>query len=154
MKSRLVALHSGKEEREGILRSPGSRLAALVVAIAVGSSAVELCELALGQVPQTLNGPPVQVQPYVPEPGVPLITINPGTVNPFSGLDGAGAGDQTDGSGSGTGDGTSAGSGTSADATGGDFSSGGGWWGARRLLVQCSPSLGAPQRSAMRRPWG
>jgi hypothetical protein len=31
----------------------------------------------------TLNGPPVQVQPYVPEPGLPLITIPQGTLNPF-----------------------------------------------------------------------
>src|SRR5271166_4765181 len=37
------------------------------------------------QTPATLSGPPVQVQPYAPEPGVPLITINPGTPNPFAG---------------------------------------------------------------------
>jgi hypothetical protein len=53
-------------------------------------------------VPATLNGPPVQVQPYVAEPGVPLITINPGTVNPFTGVDGDGTG--TDGGGEGIGD--------------------------------------------------
>ena len=38
------------------------------------------------------EGPPVQVQPYVSEPGVPLITINPGTPNPFTGADGNGTG--------------------------------------------------------------
>jgi hypothetical protein len=54
------------------------------------------------QVPATLNGPPVQVQPMYPEPGIPLITINPGTVNPFSnesgdttGATGGGDGDQS-----------------------------------------------------------
>ena len=61
----------------------------------------------------TLNGPPVQVQPYVSEPGVPLITINPGTPNPFAGADGNGAGT---GTGTGTGDGGTSG-GTVADST-------------------------------------
>src|SRR5580658_3813261 len=41
----------------------------------------------------TLNGPPVQVRPYVSEPGVPQITINPGTPSPFpSDTGGAGTG--------------------------------------------------------------
>ena len=40
---------------------------------------------AQAQTPATLSGPPVQVQPYAPEPGVPLITVNPGTPNPFAG---------------------------------------------------------------------
>ena len=41
----------------------------------------------------TLSGPPVQVRPYVSEPGVPQITINPGTPSPFpSDTGGAGAG--------------------------------------------------------------
>src|SRR5208283_1995621 len=37
------------------------------------------------QTSMTSSGPPVQVQPYAPEPGVPLITVNPGTPNPFAG---------------------------------------------------------------------
>jgi len=61
----------------------------------------------------TLNGPPVQVQPYVSEPGVPLITINPGTPNPFAGADGDGA---ATGTGTGTGDGGTSG-GTVGDST-------------------------------------
>ena len=40
---------------------------------------------AAAQTSTTLSGPPVQVQPYAPEPGVPLITVNPGTPNPFAG---------------------------------------------------------------------
>ena len=41
----------------------------------------------------TLSGPPVQVRPYVSEPGVPQITINPGTPSPFpSDTGGAGTG--------------------------------------------------------------
>jgi hypothetical protein len=39
----------------------------------------------MAQTPAALTGPPVLVQPYAPEPGVPLITVNPGTPNPFAG---------------------------------------------------------------------
>jgi hypothetical protein len=52
-----------------------------------------------------LSGLPVQVQPYAPKPGVPLITVNPGTPNPFpggidpSGPGGAAAGVATDNTG-------------------------------------------------------
>lgn len=63
-----------------------------VLAAATTAVVLALGRSASGQVPATLNGPPVQVQPYVPEPGVPLITINPGTPNPFSGADGSGSG--------------------------------------------------------------
>jgi hypothetical protein len=74
-----------------------------VTRAAPGCFALELCGSAFGQVPQTLNGPPVQVQPYVPEPGVPLISINAGTPNPFSGLDNSDTGNETGADGSGTG---------------------------------------------------
>ena len=37
---------------------------------------------------ETMNGAPVQMQPYVDEPGAPAITIPPGTPQPFSGLPG------------------------------------------------------------------
>ena len=49
----------------------------------------------------TLNGPPVQLQPYVSEPGVPTITVTLGTPNPFGGLSGGTAGTGVGGSGSG-----------------------------------------------------
>jgi len=75
-----------------------------------GGVGVGLSAAAYGQVSQTLNGPPVQVQPYVSEPGVPLFTINPGTVNPFSSADSVGVGNGA----------------AADDGTGGDYSSGGG----------------------------
>ena len=101
------------------------------------------------QVPATLNGPPVQVQPYAPEPGVPLQTVNPGTPNPF-----AGATDPSAGSGSGS-SGTSgsvgSGTGTSAGSTG-DFSGsgtlgssgGGGTSSSGFIAVAYSQYLGQP----------
>src|SRR5271157_3770970 len=60
---------------------------------------------AMAQTSTTLSGLPVQVQPYAPEPGVPLITVSPGTPNPFAGgIDPAGPG--------------GAGAGAAADTTG------------------------------------
>ena len=122
MKSRLMALNQPKELGEVLVRWPGRQMIAVMVATAGAGLGGDLYQAAFGQVPQTLNGPPVQVQPYVPEPGVPLITINPGTPNPFSGADGAGAGwRRASSGGDGNGSGTD-GSGT-ADATVGDYSS-------------------------------
>jgi hypothetical protein len=126
---------------EGFLRGRGAGLAVLVTLASPNCVALELCSSAFGQVPQTLSGPPVQVQPYVPEPGVPLFTINPGTVNPFSGVDGTGA--QTDADNSGGGDGTGAGGGTSADSTGQNYSNGVG-------AVGNSTVLG----TILAQPWG
>lgn len=40
----------------------------------------------------SLNGAPVQVLPYVKEPGAPAITITPGTLNPLAGDDGSNSG--------------------------------------------------------------
>ena len=58
---------------------------------------------ASGQVPAVLNGgPPVQVIPYVSEPGVPAFTVTPGTANPFFGADGLSGGTTSDGGGTGT----------------------------------------------------
>lgn len=34
----------------------------------------------------TMTGAPVQMQPYVSEPGAPIVTVTPGTSQPFSGL--------------------------------------------------------------------
>ena len=47
---------------------------------------------AMAQQAQSLNRPPVQVIPYASEPGVPTITINPGTPNPFPTGGGTGTG--------------------------------------------------------------
>jgi hypothetical protein len=72
------------------------------VAIAIGSIHVTRAQQAA-----TLNGPPVQIQPYVQEPGVPNVTITTGMPNPFGGL--------ADGTG-----GTGTGSGGSTDPGGSD----------------------------------
>lgn len=74
-----------------------SRMAIVAAVIAAGSSMP-----AWAQVSQTLSGLPVQVTPFVAEPGVPMVTINPGTVGPVQ-----------DGSGTGTGTGSSGTSSTS-----------------------------------------
>jgi hypothetical protein len=68
--------------------------------------------VAWGQQAATLNGPPVQLQPYVSEPGVPMVTVTLGTPNPFGGgTDGTDGTDPTDGAGSGgLGSGSSGGS--------------------------------------------
>jgi hypothetical protein len=134
MKSHLIALKQPKGLGEVFVRWPGRQMVAVMVATAAAGLGGDLYQAALGQVPQTLNGPPVQVQPYVPEPGVLLFTINRGTPNPFSGADGAGASSGGDGNGSGT-----DGSGT-ADATVGDYSSDPG--GAGGSAVGNSTALG------------
>ncbi|WP_459677758.1 hypothetical protein [Acidisoma sp. 7E03] len=61
---------------------------------------------AWAQISQTISGPPIQVTPFVAEPGVPLVTVNPGTVGPVQ--DGSGS---SSGSGS---SGTSSSSGSDA----------------------------------------
>ncbi len=80
--------------------------AALVACCAcVPTAALQLARPAFAQVTSVLRGgPPVQVLPYVSEPGVPWITITPGTPNPFGGADGGG-GDGTGGDGTGLGGG-------------------------------------------------
>ncbi len=52
------------------------------------------------QTPQTLQGAPVQMQPYVPEPGVPNVTVTLGTPTPPPTI-GGGTGTGGDGSGGG-----------------------------------------------------
>jgi hypothetical protein len=109
----VVALLRAAKIRRILIPVCGSR----IVAVAAAAIAGELVfESVFGQVPQTLSGAPVQVQPYVPEPGVPLITITPGTPNPFPIGDGTGSG--SDGTGNG-GDGAVAGDGSGGDNTGG-----------------------------------
>ena len=58
----------------------------------------------------TLSGAPVQLQPYVSEPGVPTVSVAVGTPNPFGGLDGG------DGSGSDSSGGSGGGNSGSSDA--------------------------------------
>jgi hypothetical protein len=95
---------------------PSSRWLSVLATVSVVSGVVLD---AVAQVPQrqTLNGPPVQVQPTYSEPGVPLVTINPGTVNPFSSADSFDSSAQTGAALSGSGDGTTASSGTSSTTT-------------------------------------
>ena len=87
------------------------RALALLAAGALVPLVLNTGDPALAQQAMTLNGPPVQVQPYVSEPGVPLITINPGTPNPFAGADENGTGTAT-----GTGSGNEATGGTVGDS--------------------------------------
>jgi hypothetical protein len=86
-------------------RRPG--VPQLAVAVCVAALSMEVASAAFAQTTSLLSGgPPVQVVPYVTEPGVPQLTITPGTANPFAGADGAGGsgtGSGTDGNGGGTG---------------------------------------------------
>jgi len=57
----------------------------------VGLVGVSVAELLLGHPAwavtfETMNGAPVQMQPYVDEPGAPAVTVPLGTPQPFSGL--------------------------------------------------------------------
>jgi hypothetical protein len=124
MTSCLLALDQPKAAGTVWVRWRGRWGVAVVVATAAVGFAGDLYQAAFGQVAQTLNGPPVQVRPYVPEPGMPLITINPGAVNPFAGVDGLDAGSGTTAASGGDGTGTD-GSAT-ATASGQDFSGGAG----------------------------
>ncbi|MGH7122007.1 MAG: hypothetical protein ACREFP_23940 [Acetobacteraceae bacterium] len=64
------------------------------------------------QVATTLNGPPVEVTPYVQEPGVPLITMVPGTASLPPGAGGGSGTSTATGGGSGEGDAGSGGGGS------------------------------------------
>lgn len=57
------------------------------------ASAIGCPGAAFGQVPSVLSGgAPVQIVPYVTEPGVPAFALIPGTANPFVGADGLAGG--------------------------------------------------------------
>ena len=72
-------------------RSEGPGVTKLVVAVCVAALGLEAASAAFAQTSSLLTGgPPVQVVPYVAEPGVPQLTITPGTANPFAGADGSG----------------------------------------------------------------
>jgi len=90
--------------------APGSRPRPGGIVVATACAAALAAVPAFGQVPVTLNGPPVQVRPYVPEPGLPEITIPQGTPNPFP-SDPTSSGPSGDGSGDGSGGGGSSGGG-------------------------------------------
>src|SRR5208283_3684474 len=84
--------------------SAGGRLSSRAIRMTVVTT-IAGASGAAAQTSNTMSGPPVQVQPYAPEPGVPLITINPGTPNPFAGATdptAAGGGSTDSGAGSGT----------------------------------------------------
>jgi len=90
--------------------APGSRPRPGGIVVAAACAAALAAVPAFGQVATTLNGPPVQVRPYVPEPGLPEITIPQGTPNPFP-SDPTSSGPSGDGSGDGSGGGGSSGGG-------------------------------------------
>ena len=101
-------------------RPGGGRLlrARIVGGACIAAVLLDCSMAAFGQVPAVLNGgPPVQVVPYVAEPGVPAFAVTPGIANPFAGADGSG-GSGTGTSDPGTGTGTGSVSGGNGDSTG------------------------------------
>jgi hypothetical protein len=108
----------------------------IIVGMAAAALALEIGRAASGQTPQTLNGPPVQVQPYVTEPGVPPITINVGTLNPFAAVAGTG----NDG---GSGDYTSGAVDNNGSSGGVAFGGGGNVGGSEALNTLLATSAGA-----------
>ena len=89
-----TVMDRGPAQGRGPAVACGTALAAGAAALALWASSG-----AQAQVPAALNGPPVQVTPYVAEPGVPIITITPGTLAPSSTGD-TGSGTGTGGTGS------------------------------------------------------
>ena len=70
-------------EDAGWVRHRCNRRCGLLVGVATLAFAALVLPLASrAQVPATLSGAPIQVTPYVSEPGVPDITIAPGTPTP------------------------------------------------------------------------
>ena len=97
MKPRLFSSHAASAALPPRSRPrPGGIVAATACAVAALAAVP-----AFGQVAVTLNGPPVQVRPYVPEPGLPDVTIPLGTLNPFP-SDPSGGGSPGDPSGGGS----------------------------------------------------
>lgn len=97
--------------------------AAVLVAGAAGGVLVRSVSAASAQVAQTMNGVPVQVVPSFPEPGVPLISIAPGTPSLFPGDadpsgSGAGSGSGNDGTAGGAAAVTATGAGSNGSAGG------------------------------------
>jgi hypothetical protein len=102
-------------------RSGWSGVPRLVGVVSVVALGLGVASATFAQIPSVLSGgPPVQVVPYVSEPGVPQVTITSGTANPFSGADGSGGSGTggTDGSGGGTGGTDGSGGGTAGGNVG------------------------------------
>lgn len=79
-----------------------------LAALAAGVAAITMTGMsASAQQAQTLNGAPIQMQPFVVEPGAPTVTVDPGTPNPFGGLDGGNGSGSSGDSGGGGGSGSS-----------------------------------------------
>ena len=83
-------MQSAKVRTQETIR-PWPGVPQLVVAVCVAAISMDVGKAAFAQTTSLLsNGPPVQVVPCVDEPGVPPLTITPGTANPFAGADGSG----------------------------------------------------------------
>jgi hypothetical protein len=128
----VVALFRAAEIRRTLIR-------AVVAVTATGGLGFESV---FGQVPQSLNGAPVQVQPYVPEPGVPLITITTGTPNPFPIGDATASGGDVSGNG-GDGTGITDGAGIGGDGNGGAETGSGTGGSSTALSTMLAQSWGA-----------
>ena len=100
-------MQPAKVRTQATIRSERPGVPQIVLAVCAVALSMEVGSTAFAQTTSLLSGgPPVQVVPYVAEPGVPPLTITPGTANPFAGADGSGGsgtGGGTDGSGGGTG---------------------------------------------------
>jgi hypothetical protein len=100
-------MQPAKVRTQATIRSERPGVPQIVLAVCTVALSMEVASGAFAQTTSLLSGgPPVQVVPYVAEPGVPPLTITPGTANPFAGADGSGGsgtGGGTDGSGGGTG---------------------------------------------------
>jgi hypothetical protein len=84
-------MHPAEQRVEVSRRSEGPRVAKLVLSVCAAALSLEFATAAFGQTSSLLSGgPPVQVVPYVAEPGVPQLVITPGRANPFAGADGSG----------------------------------------------------------------
>jgi hypothetical protein len=84
-------MQSAKVRAHTTIRPGWPGVPQLVMAVCVPALSIEAASTAFAQTTSLLSdGPPVQVVPYVPEPGVPQLTITPGTANPFAGADGSG----------------------------------------------------------------
>jgi len=109
--------HRQTQRGIGPLRPQGPDPGRGTVTLCMAAVVLALVPPAIAQQATSLNGPPVQVEPYVSEPGVPAIQYNAGTPNPFPGSAGPGYDGGTD---PGTQPG-GIGSGTGVTGTGGEF---------------------------------
>jgi hypothetical protein len=84
-------MQSSKARMHATIRPGWPGVPQIVVAVCVAAIGMKVASTVFAQTTSLLSGgPPVQVVPYVPEPGVPQLTITPGNANPFAGADGSG----------------------------------------------------------------